>query len=131
MLLVADGEALRRALSSPLDQRIKRLLVLRREQLGGDITDQAHFAIVQPADTAPDLERMIGFSIFRNPADGSSVGDPEFTPGWEWMRDHGWGWEQAWIMDDSGFAHVVIIPKEQGVDPQLLNFCQQYASEHA
>src|SRR5689334_3606521 len=110
MLSINDGEALKRALASAIDVRIKRLLAARRDQLGGEILDQAHFTIVQATDTAADLARTIGFSIFRNPADDSSLGDPEFTPGWEWMQDHGWGWEQVWIMDDSGYAHVIIIP---------------------
>jgi hypothetical protein len=131
MLSISNGEALKRALNSPIDGQLKQLLRLRRDQLGGDITDQVHFAIVQPADTAADLERTIGFSVFQNPADGSRVGEPDFAPGWEWIEDHGFAYELCFIMDDSGFGHVVIIPKEQGVDPELLDFCRQYASEHA
>jgi hypothetical protein len=131
MLSISYGEELERALSSPIHERIKRLLKLRRDQLGGDIGDLAHFAIVQSGDTPANLENAIGFSIFQNPADGSRVGDPAFAPGWEWIQDHGFAYELCFIMDDSGFGHIVIIPKEQGVDPGLLNFCQQYASEHA
>jgi hypothetical protein len=131
MLSITNGEALSRALSSAIDDRLKQLLTLRRDQLGGDITDQAHFAIVQPADTASDLKKTIGFSIFRNPADGSRFGESDFAPGWEWVQDHGFTYELCFIMDDSGFGHVVIIPKERGVDPELINFCRQYASEHA
>lgn len=131
MLSITDGEALSRALNSPIDCRLKQLLTLRRDQLGGDINDMAHFAIVQPADTAADLEQTISFSIFQNPADGSCQGEPDFSPGWEWIQDHGFAYELCFIMDDSGFGHVVIIPKQQGVDPELLNLCQQYASATA
>ena len=107
------------------------LLRLRRDQLGGDITDQAHFVVVQPTDTPADLERTIGFSVFQNPADGSRAGELDFSPGWEWIEDHGYAYELCFIMDDSGFGHVVIISKEQGIDPELLNFCLPYTSEHA
>jgi hypothetical protein len=131
MLSITNGEALSRALTAPIDDRLKRLLMLRRDQLGGDITDQAHFAVVQPADAAADLERTIGFSIFQNPADGSRLGDPDFAPGWEWIQDHGFAYELCFIMDDSGFGHVVIIPKTKSIAPDLLNICQQYAPEHA
>jgi hypothetical protein len=131
MLSISDGEALQRALSSPIDDRLKRLLTLRRDQLGGDITDQAHFVVVEPKDSAADLERTIGFSVFENPVDGSRFGEPDWTPGWEWIEDHGYAYELCFIMDDSGFGHVVIIPKEQGVDSDLLNLCQQYASATA
>ena len=80
MLSILDGETLARALNSPIGNRLRHLLRLRRDQLGGDITDQAHFVVVQPTDTPADLERTIGFSVFQNPADGSRLGDPGFTP---------------------------------------------------
>jgi hypothetical protein len=50
MLTITDGGSLSRALSSSLDPGIKRLLRLRCKQLGGDITHQARFVIVQPGD---------------------------------------------------------------------------------
>jgi hypothetical protein len=131
MLSITDGEALKCALRLPIDARLKRLLKLRRDQLGGDITDEAHFAIVQPADTAADLERTIGFSVFQNPADDSRVGEPEFTPGCEWIQDHGYCFELCFIFDDSGFAYVVVVPKVEHIDPDLIAFCSTYAIEHA
>lgn len=130
MLSITDGEALRRALRSSIEDRLKQLLRLRRDQLGEDI-DLAHFAIVQPGDTAADLEKAVGFSIFVNPADGSHRGELSFSPGFEWLEDHGWCWEQCHIFDDSGAGVLIIIPKQDGIDPELLSFCQEYASEHA
>ena len=57
MLSVTDGGSLTRALNSALDPRFKRLLTERRDQLGVDITDLAHFVIVQPADGDQRLSR--------------------------------------------------------------------------
>lgn len=131
MLSIRDGEALTRVLRSDIDHRIKGLLRLRYRQLGGDIADQAHFAIVQPADTAIDLERTVDFSIFQNPADGSWLGEPGWTPGWEWIEDHGFAYELCFIMDDSGFGRVIVIPKIDGVDRSLIDLCATYASEQA
>lgn len=131
MLSISDGEALERALTSSIDVRVKHLLLLRRDQLGGDITDQAHFAIVQPTDTPAHLEQAIGFSIFRNSVDGTRVGEPDFSPGWEWIEDHGFAYELCFIMDDSGFAHVVIVTKQDGIDAELVQLCSTYSSAHA
>ena len=136
MLLIQSEEALTRALRSDLDHRTKALLRLRARQLtrdapDEDIADLAHFAVVQPGDTPADLERAIGFDVFVNAADGSRMGDPDWQPGWEWIEDHGFAWELCFIMDDSGFGHVVVIPKEQGVDPSLLNLCRAHAPAHA
>lgn len=130
MLSISDGEALARALTSSIDVRLKHLLRLRRDQLGGDITDQAHFAIVQPTDTPADLQRTIGFSVFQNPVDGSRIGEPEFTPAWEWIEDHGFAYELCFIMDDSGFAHVIIVTNSEQIDPELIHLCSTYASEN-
>jgi hypothetical protein len=136
MLSISDGAALNRVLISNLDKRLKMLLHLRCTQLqadqpGEDIAELVHFVVVQPGDTPTDLEQTIGFSIFQNAADGSRLGDADFSPGWEWMQDHGFAYELCFIMDDSGFGHVVIIPKQQGVDVTLLDFCQHYASANA
>jgi hypothetical protein len=131
MLSITDGEALKRALRSDIDHRIKELLRLRARQLskgapGESLAELARFAVVEPGDKPADLERAIGFSVFRNPADGSRLGDLEFTPGWEWIEDHGFAWELCYIMDDSGFGHIVIIPKDE-VDGSLLNLCATHA----
>lgn len=130
MLSIADGEALSRALSSPLDDRIKRLLLERRDQLGDIIWETAHFVIVQTGDTVSDLETCVRFSVFHNAVDGSRYGEPDYWPGWEWLADHGHCFEMVWIMDDSGFGHVVIISKEEGVPAELIDLCTAYASEH-
>lgn len=131
MIHIRNSKALARALASPIEDQIKRLLSVRRDQLGGDIKDQAHFTIVQPGDTANELEQTVGFSVFRNPADGSRLGESDFTPGWEWIEDHGFAYELCFIMDDSGFGHVVIVPNVDAVDGSLIELCATYAGQHA
>src|SRR3954462_11708655 len=136
MLSIANGNELTRALRSGLSRRLKELLRLRARQLtkdapNEDLADLAHFAVVQPGDTPADLERAIGFSVFMNPADGSRLGDPDWCPGWEWIEAHGFAFELCFIMDDSGFGHVVIIPKADGIDAGLLNLCRTRAPAHA
>ena len=133
MLSITDGGSLSRALRSPIDPRLRRLLRKRRDQLGRDypLEELAQFVAIEVGDTPADLERTIGFSIFQNPADGSRHGDLDFTPGTEWIQDHGFAYELCFIMDDSGFGYVVIVPKADGVDPKLLEFCAMYAAEDA
>ena len=128
MLSIRDGEALSRALRSDIDRHIKHLLRTRCQQLDG-VDGRAHFAIVERGDTQDDLEQTIGFSIFQNVADGSRLGDFDFTPGWEWAEDHGFAYELCFIFDDSGYAHVVIVPKDERISSDLTAFCKQYAVE--
>jgi len=112
----------------PIDPRLKRLLIKRRDQLGGNITDKARFVIVQPGDNPDALEQELSFPVFQNPGDGTRFDDPDFTPGWEWIEDHGHTFELVFIFDDSGFAHVVLVENAQGVDPELLKLCGLYVT---
>ena len=124
MLTITDVGSPLRALSTSIDRRLKRLLTERCSQLGGAIAGEARFVIVQPGDSIEALEAELNFSVFQNPADGTRFGDPDFTPGWEWIEDHGHTFELVFILDDSGFAHVVLIENAQGVDPELLKLCR-------
>lgn len=129
MLTITDGESLARALNQPIDPQLKQLLMLRRDQLAEfqDLTEIAHFVIVEPGDSLGALERELGFSVFQNPVDGRRFGDPEFSPGWEWLADHGHCFEMVFVYTDDGFGHVVIVPNEPGIDPELLRLCQAYS----
>src|SRR6478609_3404501 len=122
MLSLTNGGSLARALNLPIDVHLKQLLIERRDQLVEfeDLSEIARFVIFQSGDSLDALEKELGFSVFRNPVDGRLFGDPEFSPGWEWIADHGHCFELVFILDDSGFAHVVIIPHERGIDPELL-----------
>lgn len=129
MLTITDGGSLSRALSLPIDQQLKQLLIERRDQLAEfeDLSEIARFIIVQPGDSMAALEKELGFSVFRNPVDGQLFGDPEFSPGWEWIADHGHCFEMVFVYTDDGYGHVVIAPKGPGIDPKLLRLCQAYA----
>lgn len=126
MLSITDGGSLSRALKLPLDLRLKRLLIDRRDQLGGDITDIARFVIVQPGDSLNALETELGFSVFQNPADGTRFGEPDFTPGWEWLADHGHCWETLFEFT-TDFSHVVIIQNTPMQNRLLRTLCLTYA----
>ena len=130
MLTVHDWASLSHALRTPIDLRLKRLLIERRDQLGidDDLSTIARFVIVQPGDSLAALESELGFSVFLNPVDESQFGEPEFSPGWEWIADHGHCFEMVFIFDDSGFAHVVLIQNSPMQNRRLRAMCLSYAS---
>jgi len=108
MLTITDGGSLSRALRTPIDPLLKRLLIERRGQLGGNIADIARFIIMQSDDSLDDLEKELSFPI---------RGDTEGSFGCEWVADHGTFYEAVWILTDDGFAHVALVPKQTGIDP--------------
>ena len=120
MLTITDGESLSRALRLPIDLRLKRLLIERRDQLGGDITGQARFLIMRVSDNPAALEKALGFPI---------LGDPEKSVGCEWVADRGTFYEAVWILSDDGFAHVALIPKRPEIAGELLEYCAEHATE--
>lgn len=130
MLSISSSAALERA-KTLLPDTIRDLLELRRDQLGGEIAGHARFVLFLAADRPCWLEEALGFSIFRNAGDGSRHGDADFTPGWEWIEDHGHCFELCFVLDDSGFAHVVIVENALGVNRQMLDFCVQFARQDA
>ncbi len=131
MLTITDGRSLSRALRMPLDLRLKRLLIKRRDQLGGEIAGHARFVVFEPGSRPCWLEATLGFDIFLNAGDGTRHGDLDFTPGWEWIEDHGHCFELCFVLDDSGFAHVVIVENAPGVHREVLEFCAEFAGQHA
>lgn len=128
MLTITDGGSLARVLKLSIDLRLKRLLIERRDQLGGDITDIARFIIVQPGDGLAALERELGFSVLMNQVDGSRYGDRDFSPSWEWLANHGHCFEMVFIMTDDGFAHVVLIQNSPMQNRLLRALCLTYAT---
>ena len=114
MLNITDGESLSRALGPSIHPHLKRLLIERRDQLGGDIMNNARFIVVQPGDTLEALEKALGFPI---------DGDSKDSFGCEWIEDHGFAFELVWILTDDGFAHVAFLTKTAGIDPELLRLC--------
>jgi len=129
MLTITDGGSLAHALKTSIDRRLKRLLIERRDQLDGDIKNKARFVIVRPGDTIEALEAALSFSVFQNPGDGTRFGDPDFTPGWEWIEDHDHIFELVFIFTDDGFAYVVMVENKKGVDPDLLRLCRLYVTD--
>jgi hypothetical protein len=130
MIVISDSDALARALTLPLDPRLASLLLTRQRQLGGEFHDHCRFVVFQPGDRPCWLEQALGFSIFDNAGDGTRYGDSGYSPGFEWIEDHGFCFELAFQFTDD-FTHVVIVEKAPGVNGDVLEFCRAYARQHA
>lgn len=127
MLIINDQCSLDSALAQPINLDLKRLIWKRVCQLGSDAFEIAHFIVVQPGDTLEAVTEALSFSPLQNPVDGCVWPDPDFTPGWEWIKDHGGAYEAVFIFDDSGFGRVLLIEAGEDCETELLRFCAQYA----
>ena len=104
MIIIANDDALARILHSSLDESLKALLRLRREQYGKDtpLEQLGRIIIVQAGDTLADVTRVTGWSIDTA----------------EWVIDHGMAFESVQIESDDGFGIVLFVDKA-GIDPKL------------
>ena len=126
MNIIKTALALERALASPIDADLHRVLTLRRDQLGENFGDYAHFLIVGPGDRLDDVEAAAGFPIATNIVDGVAYGQPDFEPCWEWIERHPDGWfELVFVLDDE-LATVVLVPDDPATDPTLLQLCREF-----
>ncbi|MBA3510455.1 hypothetical protein [Sphingomonas sp.] len=130
MLTITDGGSLTRALNLPIDLRLKRLLIERRDQLGGEIAGHARFVLFGARDRPCWLEEALGFSIFQNAGDGTWYGDPDYSPGFDTLEDHGFCYELTFEFT-ADFTHVILIERVPGVHRDVLEFCAKYARQDA
>ncbi|SFI86134.1 hypothetical protein [Nitrosomonas sp. Nm34] len=86
-----------------------------------------YMVVVEPGDSAEALEREIGFPILRNSFDNTCYGEPDFTPSFEALEEHESCYEMVFIFNGEGFGVGIFIPKQHGVDGDLLAMCAEYA----
>lgn len=74
---------------------------------------------VEPGDLLPAVESASGLVL-----------DPEHDDFLlcEWVADHGDAYEAYWVFTDEGNGLSLFVPKGEGIDTRLLDFCRQFVS---
>lgn len=132
MLSLYDTATMEFALSCPLDPFLKELLLRRLDMLSEfsdyDLSQLAHFIIVEPGDTLEEIESELGFSPFVNFVDGAKFGDHAFIPSWEWLIAHGPWFETVFARSDAGVGINLLVPNSLDVEPQLLALLNAFSA---
>lgn len=128
MVIVTDRDQI----SGIPDTQLRQLIELRIQGIekccDWDARELGPIIIVEPGDSASDLDTAMGFSILEGALDDSRFGDECFTPSFEFAECHyGYLYELVYIVSNSGYGYDIFIPSCPGVDPLLLTFCQTYA----
>lgn len=84
--------------------------------------------VVEPGDSIDILEQEVGWPILRNLFDDTRYGEPDFTPSLEALEEHANCYEMVFIFNDEGFGVDLFIPKQTGIDDDLLAMCAEYAA---
>jgi hypothetical protein len=115
------------------DARIRALVIQRFHEFSvGEPYDPdvvGRFVLVEPGDDMAGLESATGCwlssSLF---GDGVRYGDADYVPGFELLEEHPSCFEVVFLFNDAGVFLALLVPKAEGIDPQLLSFCNEFAS---
>ena len=83
--------------------------------------------VVEAGDSVQDLEKESGCPILRNMCNDIRDGESGFAPCFEVLEEHAGFYELVYVPSDGDFGIDIFIPKQQGIDPELLAMCAEYA----
>jgi hypothetical protein len=109
---------------------IRELAAQRINGHGGEDFDTqtiGYFIVVQLGDTIEAISATVGFKILHNRFTGIRFDATGFTPSFEFIEEFPSCFDMVFVLDDSGFGVELFVPKEDGIDTDLLAMCQKYA----
>lgn len=119
-----------------LDAGVRAVLALRLAQLAAylddfPLDDLATFHVAEPGDTLASLATQTGLPIAHGWCDDAPYGTPGFAPAWDVLERHdteaGGVFEMVFVLSDSGYAEVLLVPDRSDTDETLLALCRRYA----
>ena len=126
MIVVRDHSTIDQ-ISNPA---IRELVQQRINDLGGESFDSnelGYFLVVESSDTLEALSAQLGFDMLRNRFTGISFNDTGFTPSFEFIEEFPACYDMVFVLDDTGIGVEIFVPKEEGIDPDLIAMCRMYA----
>ena len=128
MLVLRDTKAITDITDPVLRELIERRIQEINECCPWDADELGPMIVVEPGDTADDLQAIMNFSILEGIFDDSRFGDEDFSPSFEFAEVHGDHlYELVYIVSDGGYGYDIFIVNRSGIDPTILAFCQTYA----
>ena len=119
---------------STIDQisnlQIRELVQQRINDLGGESFDSnelGYFLVVEAGDSIEAIRATVGFDILHNRFTGIRFNATGFTPSFEFIEEFPACYDMVFVLEDSGFGVEIFVPKEEGIDPDLIAMCRMFA----
>ena len=109
---------------------IKQLVQQRINDLGGESFDSnelGYFLVVEAGDSIEAIRATVGFDILHNRFTGIRFNATGFTPSFEFIEEFPACYDMVFVLDDTGIGVEIFVPKEEGIDPDLIAMCRMYA----
>jgi hypothetical protein len=110
--------------------QIRELVQQRIKDLGGESFDSnelGYFLVVESSDTIEAIQKQVGFNILQNRFTGIRFNATGFTPSFEFVEEFPACYDMVFVLDDTGIGVELFVPKEEGIDPDLIAMCRMYA----
>ena len=109
---------------------IRELVQQRINDLGGESFDSnelGYFLVVEAGDSIEAIRATVGFYILHNRFTGIRFNATGFTPSFEFIEEFPACYDMVFVLDDTGIGVEIFVPKEEGIDPDLIAMCRMYA----
>ena len=109
---------------------IRELVQQRINDLGGESFDSnelGYFLVVEAGDSIEAIRATVGFYILHNRFTGIRFNATGFTPSFEFIEEFQACYDMVFVLDDTGIGVEIFVPKEEGIDPDLIAMCRMYA----
>ena len=113
-----------RCASSPPPPWMEELICQRLAELtaeGDPMEELVLFVIADSDTTLADIESVLGHPVLTEDA----------HPLWEVLERHAHGWEWVFVLHDSGYGAIVLVPDSPDTDLAVLNLCRAHSTAHA
>jgi hypothetical protein len=92
-----------------------------------DPDEHGYLVVVEPGDDVKALEAETGCPVLGDWFGDSRYGDEDYAPACDWLDEQTLCYEMGFVLNDSGTAMLLIVPKLTGIDAELLSMCREHA----
>jgi hypothetical protein len=132
MLVLGTTESITTAATTYPHPGLRDAIALRvqffSDQEEDELGEVLKIVTVESSDTLPLVDQAIHGLLTGNPWSGKKLGDPGFQPPFETFEEHATFYDMTFIEGGGGGCTVVLIPKQPGLDPDLLSLCIRHAT---
>lgn len=125
-MLRAPDQALTAEPSDVRSVALARLEALAAEEmLVGDAPSCV--VVVEAGDPSDALSEVLGFHVLLSRVGECRFDEAGYSPTFEVIEEHPTLFELVFVFSDYGDGAIVIVPKEDGIDTELLSMCSMYS----
>ena len=106
---------------------IKDLIRKRIDSLNDlDAGELCNILVVDGSDTLESLSEQLTFNILCNRLTGIRFDQEGFTPSFEFIEEYPSCFDMVFVLGDDGFGAELFVPKEKGINSELIAMCQTF-----